>query len=229
MELVIKTTSDGSSTLENTRFGATYHSHFGAIQESRHVFIQAGLGYLLMHQTSELPIRIFEFGFGTGLNAYLTRLYVEQQGIPVHYRAVEQYPVPLHIAEQLNYPAILDGGNLDDFLDLHRAGWDCDLRLSPAFVLHKQSGNGLEPEDAQSQYHLIYYDAFGPESQPELWTATALQRMTNALDEGGVFVTYCAKGEVRRSLIHLGLDIERLPGPPGKREMLRGVKPPQAS
>lgn len=224
MSLIIRTTFDGSNTLESSVFRSTFHSQFGAIQESQHVFIRAGLEYVLANSDPEAPIQIFEFGFGTGLNAWLTRLYAEQHGIYVQYYAVEQFPVPIPIAAQLNYPTMLNHQKRQDFLALHKAEWDCTISFSPLFSMHKISGNGLELGHHAGPYHLIYYDAFGPESQPELWSVSALQKMTKPLTEGGVFVTYCAKGQVRRNLIQLGLDMERLPGPPGKREMLRGVK-----
>jgi tRNA U34 5-methylaminomethyl-2-thiouridine-forming methyltransferase MnmC len=218
------TTSDGSDTLISGRWGVAYHSIHGALTESTHVFIRAGLDRFVHHQGT---VNILEAGFGTGLNALLSLLWAEQHGVPVRYTALDIDPVPVTLATALNYPAALSvdapkaGGY---FAQLHEAPWGQSVALTDCFEVHK-SGCAIEHVEASDAFHLVYYDAFAPEAQPELWTGDVFTRMFQALKPGGLLVTYCAKGIVKRHMRSAGFAVERLPGPPGKREMTRAHKP----
>ncbi len=214
-------TQDGSHTLFSTQFGESYHSRYGAIQESRHVFISAGLFYLIpLHKS----ISILEMGFGSGLNALLTILECRQRSLSLRYDTIEAYPVDAFDALQLNYPTQLD---LTDaaplFSRLHECSWEAWHNLFADINFRKRQMQIQQLEEI-AQYDLVYYDAFGPGAQPELWESSVLERVYHALKPGGVFVTYCAKGSVKRILRGLGFQVEALPGPPGKREMTRAIK-----
>lgn len=218
------TTFDGSDTLISGRWGVSYHSLHGALTESRHVFIQAGLDLFRRHPRK---VRILEAGFGTGLNALLAWLWADQHRIQVHYTALEIDPVPLPLAASLNYPSVMSPHTPDaasNFLQLHEAPWDISAVLSPHYELHK-SVCSIETFSAAGCCDLIFFDAFAPAAQPELWTQDVFARMFEALDPGGILVTYCAKGSVKRNMRYAGFEVERLPGPPGKREMTRAGKP----
>ncbi|MGB3547685.1 MAG: tRNA (5-methylaminomethyl-2-thiouridine)(34)-methyltransferase MnmD [Saprospiraceae bacterium] len=217
-------TQDGSHTLISDRYGIPYHSRYGAVQESRHVFIKMGLYDLLLRQPPE--VRILELGFGTGLNAFLTLLEADRRPeLPVFFTSLEDHPVSEETARQLNYCkqlAVTD--RQTDFLDLHRAPWDEQTATSPNFTLHKIAGSYLELDLPADRFDLVYYDAFAPVTQPELWTPPALARAYRALAPGGALVTYCAKGQVKRNLKSIGFKVEGVEGPPGKREMIRAVR-----
>jgi tRNA U34 5-methylaminomethyl-2-thiouridine-forming methyltransferase MnmC len=219
----IRITGDGSPTLFSPRYQATYHSLHGALRESQHVFIHAGLHHRLQYPFTP-PVRIFEMGFGTGINAFLSWCEAENWGLSLEYTALERHPLPEAI-----WQALPRGEGLQDeapvvFDHLHAAPWGVNSSLSPHFRIQKLEAC-LETASLQGPYDVIFYDAFGPGTQPALWTTEILLKVCNELEVGGVFVTYCAKGEVRRTLQHLGLVVERLPGPPGKREMLRASRP----
>ena len=211
-------TADGSHTLFVPEMDEHYHSVNGAVQESRHVFLRAGFDR--MEQTA---FHILEFGFGTGLNALLTLLEAEQNAKNVLYTSVEKYPLPSDIVEQLNYGELLSSEASDVFGKLHRAAWDTDAVISPSFTLHKMLGD-YENCVWKDGVDLVYFDAFAPDKQPEVWTQQLFDRIYASMNPGGVMVTYCAKGAVRRMWQAAGFTVERLPGPPGKREMLRGTK-----
>ncbi|NJC26233.1 tRNA (5-methylaminomethyl-2-thiouridine)(34)-methyltransferase MnmD [Neolewinella antarctica] len=222
-------TDDGSHSLLSHRFAVAYHSRHGAIQESRHVFIEMGLKARLA-QTNADKINILELGFGTGLNAYLTLLYAEERpDLSFEYCSFEKYPIPLLDAQTLNYAEQLAKPPAT-FVSLHSLSDDGELHSHPSvpnFSLAKSRSDFLSgpPEGWQGgKFDLIYYDAFAPASQPELWTPKALKICYDVLATGGIFVTYCAKGQVKRDLRDIGFRVEPLPGPPGKREMTRGVK-----
>lgn len=218
----IRQTGDGSPTLFSPAFQATYHSVHGAIRESQHVFIDAGLRYVSGREPFR-AVKVLEMGLGTGLNAWLSALYALDHGVSVDYTAVERYPIPGSMASELDYSGLFRPEMNELFTAIHRAEWEVPVHLTGNFTLTKRSLD-IEALCVQAAFDLIYYDAFGPETQPELWTATALGRMADALMPGGSLVTYCAKGEVRRIMQRQGLRVDRLPGPPGKREMLRAVK-----
>lgn len=215
-------TGDGSSTLKSNQFEALYHSKHGAIQESQVVFIAAGLQYQL---TQKNHLEVLEMGFGTGLNALLTYLEVKDRPVSVRYTGVEAYPIPQAMAESLNYVEQLQGTPEDQavFLQLHAADATY-LELSDPFAFRKLI-QPFEAIEAEAAYDLLYYDAFAPAVQPQLWDAAAFQRAFRALRPGGVLTTYCAKGVVKRTLKACGFEIEALPGPIGKREITRAIKP----
>jgi tRNA U34 5-methylaminomethyl-2-thiouridine-forming methyltransferase MnmC len=215
----IITTADGSKTIQLVDWNEQYHSKHGAIQEAYHVFIKSGLS---LFKNQELAI--LEIGFGTGLNALITVLEAPKMNLQIHYTGVEAYPLASEEVEQLGYGQALNDDSLTkDFNKMHASLWEIDIPISDSFVLHKQQKDFMKIEDA-NLFNLIYFDAFGARVQPELWTEAIFESMFNALKEGGVLVTYAAKGSVRRAMQAVGFAVERLPGPPGKREMLRATK-----
>ena len=207
---------DGSSTLFAPHFDEHYHSIHGAIQESLHVFIDAGLRALV-----KKDIRILEMGLGTGLNAVLTALHKEEREI--HYTGIEAFPVADDLLQQLNYPVELGGEAEAIFQKLHAMAWKEVGELLPSFMLEKLHTT-LEEFTSDTAYDLVYFDAFAPSAQLELWSLEIFQKMFGLMNSGGVLVTYCAKGDVRRAMIAAGFRVEKIPGPPGKREMLRAWK-----
>ena len=216
---LVKTT-DGSDTLYFKEIDEHFHSTHGAIQESNHVFIEAGLS------TCNKPsLTIFEVGFGTGLNAYITLLESIKKKLVIHYITVEKYPLPAEIWESLNYPKIIENGNPHLFKDIHNTLWNEDVNICPGFLFLKlQADLTILDFSTLPLFDLIYYDAFSPEKQSELWETSVFQKLSNHCNPEAKIVTYCAKGAVRRSMKEAGFVMERIPGPPGKREMLRGTK-----
>ncbi len=212
-------TEDGSHSLFSEQFAVGYHSIYGAIQESQHVFIQAGLAPAL---ASKPAIRVFEMGFGTGLNAYLSLLFLKDPQKTVYFETVEAFPVPLAQAASLNFASLLKGSN-DDFLALHEAAWNEPAVITPQFTLCKYAGT-IQETPLSGGFDVVFFDAFAPSSQPELWEQPVLEKIYEAMAPGGIFVTYCAKGVVKRSLRAIGFQVEGIPGPPGKREMIRATK-----
>ncbi|UZO80916.1 tRNA (5-methylaminomethyl-2-thiouridine)(34)-methyltransferase MnmD [Aquimarina sp. ERC-38] len=218
----IITTGDGSKTIHFPEIREQYHSTHGAIQESRHVFIDKGLTYYVKQNPSE-PLRILEMGFGTGLNAFLTCLEAENQKINVQYYGIEAYPVSLLEIQELNYTSLIDPDATQIFQELHQSEWEDHVKITSYFELYKRQELFENIQDSNT-YHIIYFDAFGARVQPELWTVAIFKKMFKALQSEGVLVTYAAKGSVRRAMQEVGFTVERLPGPPGKREMLRASK-----
>lgn len=220
MERKIIQTSDGSRSLYIPELDETYHSRHGALQEAYHVFIRSGLDLF----DDESEVRILEMGFGTGLNCFITCLEARQRHLKIHYCGLEAYPVSLEMVKELDYPAALGHKELQPlFESLHSTPWNQTFSIENGFELNKTKGQLLDFK-ARNSYNLIYFDAFGPRVQPELWTETVFQKMYEILDNKGILVTYSAKGSVRRALQASGFIVERLPGPPGKREMLRATK-----
>lgn len=219
------TTRDGSHSLQSEAFQVAYHSIHGAIQESQHVFMDAGFQHCLDRGLT--TIHVLEMGFGTGLNAYLALLKaVDLPNIAVSYLTIEQFPITEELVNELNYPALLGKPADPLFNALHECAWNEEVQLTENFCFRKLKGNLLEDE-----LHLprewadtVFYDAFAPETQPYLWEEPALKKIATAMANDGTFVTYCAKGIVKRCLKTIGLTVEALPGPPGKREMTRGSK-----
>jgi tRNA U34 5-methylaminomethyl-2-thiouridine-forming methyltransferase MnmC len=219
LERKIITTSDGSTTIQIVDWNEQYHSIHGAIQEAYHVFIKYGLS-LFEHQT----LNILEIGFGTGLNAIITSIECKNYHLVINYVGVEAYPVKSEEIAQLNYIEQLKAVDFkDQFIKMHSGSWETARKLADNFTLTKQQKFFTEITDIDA-YHLIYFDAFGARVQPELWTEAIFLIMYKALKENGVLVTYAAKGSVRRAMIAVGFLVEKLPGPPGKREMLRARK-----
>ena len=195
----------------------SYHSKFGAIQEAYHVFIKNGLA-LFQGQ----PVSILEIGFGTGLNAFITYLESVKSGQAINYTGVEAYPVAMDEVAQLNYVSQLQAGQeQDEFELMHSSDWEKPVSISENFTLTKRKQFFNEIDDIAS-FDLIYFDAFGYHAQPELWTAEIFLKMRNALRKNGILVTYACRTVIRKAMIEAGLETEKLPGPPGKREMLRG-------
>lgn len=211
---------DGSHTLLSEQFGVTYHSTHGAIQETQTVFIDAGLQYQIDQGLQE--INILEMGFGTGLNAIMTYQYLQDKDTQVNYHTIEAYPISLEMAQQLNYPTLLslNENQQEDFYSMHE---NTEGNFHH-FNFKKSITQLQEISLAPNQYDIIYFDAFAPSSQEELWTEDIMQKLYNTAREGGVLVTYCAKGVFKRRLKSVGFTVEGLPGPKGKREMTRAIK-----
>lgn len=224
MKRSIITTADGSKTIQIGEWNEQYHSIHGAVQEAKHVFIKMGLNHFLdLYKVKSL--RVLEMGLGTGLNAFITILEAETRNLHIQYEAIEAYPVPKHELSQLNYPNLLANDNQQSLFEtIHGVSWATPSSITTNFTLTKihQYFSKLE---YVSLFDLVYFDAFGPRVQPDLWTPDMFKRMFNALKPQGVLVTYSAKGSVRRAMQSVGFFVERLEGPPGKREMLRATKP----
>lgn len=222
------TTDDGSSSIFLPQLNEHYHSHHGAIQESQYVFMKMGWE----EQSWQPRVDILEIGFGTGLNAWLVlnELLLDPTAPMVHYTTLDLFPVAQTHVEQLGYWNLIAKGNKNEhdhkklFLDLHSSPWNAETEIYSGFVLEKLNISLLEFEN-NHLYDLIFFDAFSPQSQPELWTKEIFDRMFASMNKGGILVTYCAKGEVRRNMMAAGFTVERIAGPPGKREMLRAKRP----
>ena len=225
MPLKLIVTNDGSHTIEGDG-GITYHSTFGALQESRHIFIDAGLralGEVTLDAAG--PLHIFELGLGTGLNALLSMLEAADTGRTIVYEAVETNPLPLSMVRELNYCRLLGRPGWEPLFEkLHTAPWETPVTLHPNFEIYKTHSDGAA-YTLRKPSRLVYYDAFDPVAQPELWTPAIFKRLYHRLAPGALLVTYCCKSSVQRALRSAGFLIEKLPGPPGKREMLRAKKP----
>lgn len=216
IEIAIQTTADGSSTLYRPDMDEHYHSTNGSVTEAMHVYIATGL-----QACTKTPRSVLEIGFGTGLNAILTYLEAEKSQQPVHYTTCELYPLPLTTIQQLNFGLSEQATNV--LHQLHSCAWDSSQTIAPFFTLHKRKTD-LTQLNIEGNYDVIYFDAFGPDKQPEMWTESIFEHLYKITNPGGILVTYCAKGAVRRLLQSVGYTTERLPGPPGKREMLRATK-----
>lgn len=213
-------TADGSHTIQIDDLEVTYHSKHGAIQESRHVFIDAGIVYL--HQSKNpTEYRVLEMGFGTGLNVLLTAVFAEEKNVKILYHSVEAFPITAEEAAALNYGTLLERESL--FTKIHQAPWDITVPIHSNFELHKYNTR-LDAFSTQEKFDLIYYDAFAPTAQPELWTVEVFKQLYQRLETGGILVTYCSKGVVRRAMEAAGFRVTKLQGPPGKREMVRAFK-----
>ncbi|MCD9582960.1 tRNA (5-methylaminomethyl-2-thiouridine)(34)-methyltransferase MnmD [Tenacibaculum maritimum] len=216
-EIII--TSDGSTTIHLPDWNEQYHSKHGAIQEAYHVFIRNGLEALPIANIS-----ILEIGFGTGLNCFITFLEAQKKAISINYTGVEGYPIQKEELEKLNYVTALSAGSQSAIFDkMHEVLWNEEQEITKEFSLLKKQ-QFFEDIDEENAYDLVYFDAFGATNQPELWTEVIFEKMYKAMKKGGILVTYSAKGSVRRAMQAVGFVVERLPGPPGKREMLRAVK-----
>lgn len=216
----LKITEDGSHTLFIPSLDETYHSSHGAIQESMHVFIAAGLKYI-----KNKEIKILEVGFGTGLNAFLTLLEANKSETSINYISLEAFPLEMSLVKQLNYTSELklEGNVVALYNRLHEVEWESLQHITNEFKLKKLKIK-LDCFKASEKFDIIYFDAFAPQFQPEMWTVNVFEKMYNCLNNNGVLVTYCAKGIVKRALKEVGFKIESIPGPPGKREMTRAHK-----
>ncbi len=219
-------TGDGSHSLLNLAMDETYHSRHGALRESEHVFIRYGLHHWIAQHPTASTVRILEVGFGTGLNAILTvREALQQPGLSFHYTTLEPHPLAEETISSLNYLALLNDATLaPHFATLHQAPWEADQSQLGNFTLHKTQSMLQDLPVTPQAFDLIYFDAFAPNKQPELWTLPMLQRVAMLMSPGAVFVTYSAKGQLKRDLKSLNLWVETLDGPPGKAEMVRAQK-----
>ncbi len=219
MKREIIKTLDGSTTIHLEEWNESYHSKHGAIQEAKHVFIMNGLSLF-----ENNPVSIMEIGFGTGLNAFITFLESENKNQKIDYVGVEGYPVNAEEVLAMNYVEELEALEFRNiFEEMHKSEWGEKIEISNRFSLTKRKQFFNEINDLEI-FDLIYFDAFGYRVQPELWNTEIFQKMYNSLKPNGVLVTYAARGVVKRSMISVGFTVEKLAGPPGKREMFRAFK-----
>ncbi|MCY2688499.1 tRNA (5-methylaminomethyl-2-thiouridine)(34)-methyltransferase MnmD [Salinimicrobium sp. TH3] len=223
MKREIIKTGDGSATIFIPEWNEHYHSKHGALQEALHVFIKTGFFHFL-EKNKSTQLSILEIGFGTGLNALLTFFEAERNKVNVNYTGVEAYPVSTEELSALDYAEVVSEKNAAEvFKKLHETNWERRNEISPFFNLQKEKKFFSDISEIE-EFDLIFFDAFGPRVQPELWSEEVFRNMYRTLKENGVLVTYSAKGDVRRAMQAAGFAVERLPGPPGKREMLRATK-----
>jgi len=216
MEIKVIDTHDGSKSLFLPQMNETYHSKFGARTESEHVFINSGYQFVKKDE-----INIFEVGFGTGLNVFLTCLEQQKDGRKIYFETIEKYPLSSDLIKKINGFIIPEEKDL--FARLHRLDWERNMNLKEHFILHKRQCDLLDYQ-SDINFDLVYFDAFAPNKQEEMWSEKVFRKMYDLLNEKGVLVTYSAKGSVRRTMQSVGFYVERIPGPPGKREMLRAIK-----
>ncbi len=218
MDTKLIITDDGSHTLYVPGMDEHYHSRFGAMTESEHIFIKAGLASL-----GTGAVSILEVGFGTGLNALLSAIHADKNRIAVSYTSLEKYPLDPSVVRQLNYGSLAGEGGEELFKAIHDAPWNSSAVITEWFTLEKRVSD-LTSDNPTGIYDLIYFDAFGPDKQPEMWSEAVMRRITAVTRTGSVFVTYSAKGTLKRMLRSLGFEVALLPGPPGKRVITRAVK-----
>jgi len=221
-DLEIITSADGSHTIHSSLFGVSYHSLHGSVQESETVFMNAGLDYLMEKGLSS--INIFEMGFGSGLNAIMAYKFCQRHGISIQYHGIEKFPIDMATVDLLNYGKVLGFSSVDNsfFKAMHEA--ESKKLLNNGNFTFKRTLGDVAAENLGGEYDVVFYDAFAPNSQPELWEEEAMKRMYGILNGGGVLTSYCAKGVFKRVLKSVGFMVETLPGPVGKREMTRAVK-----
>jgi tRNA U34 5-methylaminomethyl-2-thiouridine-forming methyltransferase MnmC len=230
MKLELTRTADGSDTLYHPGLDQHFHSTFGAMEESLHIFIRAGLLHYLevvnINQSGTYrSLRILEVGFGTGLNALLTLVEAEKQRIKVHYTAIEAFPLDDCYWQELNYPSLVGSDDSNQaFRHIHLATWDAPWNISPFFTLLTVNTTLESFIPGETAFDLVFFDAFGPDAQPEMWTEELFRKLYKGLAPGGVLVTYSVKGNVVRALRSAGFCTEKLPGPLGKRHILRAIK-----
>jgi len=213
-------TDDGSHSIFVPALDEHYHSTHGAIQESEHVFIQSGL-----ELCPKQKITIFEVGFGTGLNAFLAFRYAQNKGCEIEYLTIEKYPLAQQEYETLNYAEIIDPTLNEHFKYLHHCRWNQLVKIQPNFAIHKIEGDlRMVNIDSLPSFDLVFFDAFAPNKQSDLWNEEIYLKIYNQCNQGAMLVTYCSKGVVRRGLQQVGFRVERIPGPPGKKEMLKAIK-----
>ena len=227
MQRKIVTTKDGSTSIKIVEWEEQYHSKHGAIQEAKHVFINSGLTHFLSTKNNESNqvVSILEIGFGTGLNAFITLLEAEKKKRAIAYTGIEAYPVSTEEIEQLNYLSVLNAKDKASlFMAMHHLPWEAFQDITNHFSLKKEKKQFSEIKN-ENTFNIVYFDAFGPRVQPELWTESLFYIMFKAMKSKGVLVTYCAQGNARRAMQAVGFNVEKIQGPPGKRHMLRATKP----
>jgi tRNA U34 5-methylaminomethyl-2-thiouridine-forming methyltransferase MnmC len=223
MQRTLILTKDGSHTVAVPGMNVTYHSMHGAIQESMHVFIEAGFR-AQDRAMGSAGCHVLEMGYGTGLNALLTLIEAENVNQTVHYTAIELYPMDMEQVRALNYCDQLGRKDLQPvFNSLHECEWEKEISSTHYFKL-KKTQTSLIGFSSSQLFNLVYFDAFAPTAQPELWTTEVFEKLYSMMAENGILVTYCSKGDVRRAMKAAGFKIEKIPGPPGKREMVRAQK-----
>lgn len=221
MAISVKKTNDGSATLYHAELNEHYHSIHGALTESQHVFIQNGLIPAL--NTNKEAFRILEIGLGTGLNAALTAYEASIRKVPITYIGLEPFPIEGQLIEALNYKEKLSEQQVVFFEKIHAVEWEKDVSIHAQFTLKKQK-KPIQDYSSNEAIDLIYFDAFAPEKQPEMWEISVLETCYNLLSTGGIFITYCAQGQFKRNLKACGFKVEARPGPPFKREITFAYK-----
>ncbi|MBN1820834.1 MAG: tRNA (5-methylaminomethyl-2-thiouridine)(34)-methyltransferase MnmD [Prolixibacteraceae bacterium] len=218
----ITITADGSHTLFVAELNEPYHSVNGAVTESMHVFIENALLF-----RNKKDIVVFEVGFGTGLNCLLTALKAMENGLKIKYITIEKYPLDPEIIKKLNYPSFFKDDRSEIWEKIHESPWDRDVELNNNFKLYKINADILLTSFSKisQNFDVVYFDAFAPDVQPALWQPEIFSRLFEKCNKKAVLTTYSAKGSVRRTMISAGFKVEKLPGPPGKKEMLRGIIP----
>jgi tRNA U34 5-methylaminomethyl-2-thiouridine-forming methyltransferase MnmC len=217
-------TTDGSHSISIPEMGVTYHSSHGAIRESMHVFIEAGLHYINEKLNQPGALSIFEMGFGTGLNALLTLSEAEKNQQKIYYETIEPYPLEKSTIELLNYCGQLQRPDLEPLFTLmHDCEWNTIVPVTPYFNFIKKQTN-LADFSTNQPFNIVFFDAFAPDIQPDLWTAAIFEKLYNSMQENAVLTTYCSKSIVRKAMAEAGLKVEKIPGPPHKREIVRAMK-----
>jgi tRNA U34 5-methylaminomethyl-2-thiouridine-forming methyltransferase MnmC len=216
--LEIIKTADGSHTIFVSELNEHYHSVNGAFRESSFIFINNGFDF-----NKAESLRIFEVGFGTGLNTFLSAIRSKKENRRVYYTAIEKYPLPDDIIQALNYPDFVDKNDRMIFRAIHDSPWNSPQKIHSNFTLTKTRGD-LITDDISGNFDIIYFDAFGPDKQPEMWTGEIFRKISEIVTIKGILVTFTSKGEVKRRLREFGFQVDILPGPPGKRHIIRAVK-----
>ena len=211
--ILIQETKDGSHTLYNESLDETYHSTHGAVQEANHVFIDNGIKLI-----DKSDINILEVGFGTGLNAILTNNYAKENSVVINYIGLETIPLGMDLINKLNYLSENKYLSEDEFMNIHKCDWEIPSQINDSFSITKKN---IKIQNFQSEHNfdLVYYDAFGPRAQIEMWDRSIFENLFSLINHGGKLVTYCAMGQFKRDLKSVGFIVECVPGPPGKREM----------
>lgn len=223
MKREIVLTEDGSSSLYVEEIQEHFHSHFGAIQEAQHIFIQNGFCEELKSEPDQ--ISILEIGFGTGLNCFLTILESIKDKSQVYYEGIEKFPLSEAEYKQLNYASVFDPNQQHLFDKLHESPWEVPNTILPKFELFKRACSFEAALFDFNKFDLVYFDPFSPDKQPEMWELPVIKRVYESMKKGAILMTYCTKGVVKRTFKEVGFKIEKLPGPIGKREILKVTKP----
>lgn len=225
-DLTLITTQDGSHSLQSERFDATYHSIFGAVDESIHVFLMAGLDYIRLKSPSKKQINILEIGFGTGLNVWLSALWAKRHDIKVNIHSLEKYPITSKEYQALNFADSIPTINNQErtlIQDIHTSDWNTEIRITEHLTLKKDEVDVLDHRYPTLYYDVIFFDAFAPTCQPELWESGFHSILKTSLVHHGILTTYCAKGVFKRMLKSIGYQLDQLPGPHRKHEMTRAI------
>lgn len=220
-ELSIIETSDGSNSISSKKYNASYHSLHGAIEESMHIFISAGIYYKFRQGLKKL--KIFEMGFGSGLNAFLSVVAAQKHEIEIEYHSIELHPLKAEIYKSLNFHTFIPDAKYSQLMQLHECPWEETCAINDHFSIKKIHGD-LHSVELNDHYDLIYYDAFAPSSQPQLWEEEIQRKLYGILKAKGALLTYCAQGKFKRTLKTIGYELDSLDGPGRKHEMTRAVK-----